>query len=272
MGARAELLREQPFDDALRRAMTRVEQALALDPENAEAHALAAYLLMHQTWSRFSAHPLRDRWRARRFMRGALRRDSENATVLTMCSEVALICASDIDQALALSEAAVRHDANDAQALALLGHIRRMAGDDPRASLALIEHAQRLSPRDPRTFLWLLYGVWCHWKLGEYTEMEAMARRSIGLYANIPWNWLGLAGALALQNKHAEAAEALTSTRALMPTYTPSRFHWGARYVYGRRFRDHVKDDYRRLRDALNASLAKGAGTSLPALTDEAIE
>ena len=197
-------------------------------------------------------------------MRAALRRDFENATVLTMCSEVALICASDIDQALALSEAAVRQDANDAQALELLGHIRRMAGDDPRGSLALIEHAQRLSPRDPRTFLWLLYGVWCYWKLGEYTEMEAMAPRSIGLYANIPWNWLGLAGALALQNKPAEAAEALASTRAMMPTYTPSRFHWGAQYVYGRRFRDHVKDDYRRLRDALNASLAKSAGTSVP--------
>ena len=265
MGARAELLREQPFDDALRRAMTRVEQALTLDPENAEAHAMAAYLLMHQTWSRFSAQPLRDRWRARRSMRGALRRDPENPTVLTMCSEVALICASDIDQALALSEAAVRYDANDAQALALLGHIRRMAGDDPRGSLTLIEHAQRLSPRDPRTFLWLLYGVWCYWKLGEYAEMEAMARRSIGLYANIPWNWLGLAGALALQNKHAEAAEALNSTSAMMPSYTPSRFHWGAKYIYGRRFRDHVKDDYRRLRDALNASLAQSTGTVLPA-------
>jgi tetratricopeptide (TPR) repeat protein len=143
-----------------------------------------------------------------------------------MGSEVgALICASDIDHALALSETAVRHDPHDAQALALLGHIRRMAGDDPRGSLALIEHAQRLSPRDPRTFLWLLYGVWCHWKLGEYTAMEAMARRSVGLYSNIPWNWLGLAGALALQNKHAEAAEALTSIRSLMPSYTLSRFH-----------------------------------------------
>jgi hypothetical protein len=52
-----------------------------------------------------------------------------------------------------LSEAAVRDNGSDAQALALLGHIRRMAGDDPRESLALIEHAQRLSPRDPRTFL-----------------------------------------------------------------------------------------------------------------------
>jgi TolB-like protein/DNA-binding SARP family transcriptional activator len=36
MRARAELLREQPFDDALRRAMTCVREALALDAENAE--------------------------------------------------------------------------------------------------------------------------------------------------------------------------------------------------------------------------------------------
>ena len=260
MSARAELLREQPYGEGLRRAMTHVRQALSLDPENAEAHALAAYLLTHQTWSRLSPQPLRDRWRARRFMRGALRRDSENASVLAMCSEVALLCGSDIDQALGLSETAVRHDPNDAQALALLGHVRRMAGDDPRASLTLIEHAQRLSPRDPRTFLWLLYGVGCYWKLGEYTAMEAMARRSIALYSNMPWNWIGLAGALALQNRYAEAAEAVTSVRALMPTYTPSRFHWGAQYVYGRRFRGDVKDDYRRFRDALNASLAKNIG------------
>ena len=72
----------------------------------------------------------------------------------------------------------------------------------------------------------------------------------------IGWNWLGLAGSLALQDKHAEAAEALTSVRALMPGYTPSRFHWGARLVYGHRFRGDVEGDYHRLRDALKASLS----------------
>jgi TolB-like protein len=257
MSARAELLREQPFDEALQRSMMRVQQSLSLDAENADALALAGYLLALQTWSRFSPQPLRDRWRARRFMRNALRQKPQSASVLAMCSEVALLCASNVDQALALSEAAVRCDHNDAQALALLGHVRRMAGDDPRGSLSLIEHAQRLSPRDPRTFLWLLYGVGCHWKLREYNAMEAMARQSVGLYSNIPWNWVGLAGALALQDKHAEAAEALSAVRALMPAFTPSRFHWGAQYVYGRRFRDDVKNDYKRFRDALIASAAK---------------
>ena len=160
MGARAELLREQPFDDALRRAMTRVEpgthpwilrtpRRMPWPPICSCISDLVAVLgpAIARPMARASVHAS-----------APSAGNSENATVLTMCSEVALICASDIDQALALSEAAVRHDANDAQALALLGHIRRMAGDDPRGSLAFIEHAQRLSPRDPRTFLWLLYG------------------------------------------------------------------------------------------------------------------
>jgi hypothetical protein len=85
--------------------------------------------------------------------------------------------------------------------------------------------------------------------------MEAAARRSIALYPNIPWNWLGLAGALALQGHHAEAAEAMAAIRPMMPIFTPSRFYWGARFIYGRhRFRGDVKDDYGRLRDVLNAS------------------
>lgn len=204
-----------------------------------------------------SRQPLRDNWRARRHLRDALKRDLDDASALTMCAETALIGAYDIDLALALAEAAIAREPDDAHALAILGHVRRMAGENPRASLGLIERAQRLSPRDPRTFLWLIYAVWCHWKLGETTAMETLARRSISLYANIPWNWLGLAAALALQGKMAEAREAIEAIRTMMPSYTPSRFHWGARYVYGPRFRGHVERDYRALRDALNACLAR---------------
>ncbi len=189
MRARAELLREQPYAESLNRALAAARAAVALDPESGEAHAMTAYLLRLMSWSRMSAQPMRDNWRARRHLREALKLGVVDASALSMCSETALIGAHDIDQALALGEAAVRGEPDDAHALALLGHIRRMAGEDPRASIALIERAQRLSPRDPRTFLWHLYAVWCHWKLGETSEMEALARRSIGLYANIPWNW-----------------------------------------------------------------------------------
>ena len=262
MRARAEMLREQPYAENLNRALAASRTAVSLDPECGEAHAMTAYFLTLQSWSRMSAQPLRDNWRARRSLREALRLGVEDASALAMCSETALIGAHDIDEALALAEAALAHDPDDAHALALLGHIRRMAGEDPRASIALIERAQRLSPRDPRTFLWLLYAVWCHWKLGETREMEALARRSIALYANIPWNWLGLAASLALQGRFDEAREAIEPLKAMMPSYTPSRFHWGARYVYGARFQGHTERDYRALRDALNASLTRPTARS----------
>ena len=263
MRARAELLREQPYAENLNRALAAARAAVTLDPESGEAHAMTAYLLTLLSWSRMSAQPLRDNWRARRHLREALKLDVGAGSALAMCSETALLSANDIDQALALAEAAVRGEPDDVHALALLGHIRRMAGEDPRASIALVERAQRLSPRDPRTFLWLLYATWCHWKLGETSEMEALARRSIALYANIPWNWLGLAAALALQGRLDEAREAIEPVRAMMPGYTPSRFHWGARYVYGPRFRGHVERDYRALRDALNACLARPMATGV---------
>jgi TolB-like protein/DNA-binding SARP family transcriptional activator len=256
MRAKAELLREQSYAENLTRALAAARTAVTLDPESGEAHAMIAYLLTLLSWSRMSAQPLRDNWRARRHLREALK-VGVGGSALAMCSETALIGAHDIDHALALAEAAVCDEPDDAHALALLGHIRRMAGEDPRASIALVERAQRLSPRDPRTFLWLLYGLGCHWKLGEMSEMEALARRSIALYAAIPWNWMGLAQALALQGRLDEAREAIEPVRAMMPGYTPSRFHWGARYVYGSRFRGEVEHDYRVLRDALNACLAR---------------
>ena len=129
-----------------------------------------------------------------------------------------------------------------------------MLRTDSRDQLGI--HADALPQITHNTwFLWLLYNVWCHWKLGETGEMEALARRSIALYPNIPWNWLGLAAALALQGRLDEAREAMEPVKAMMPSYTPSRFHWGARYVYGSRFRDHVESDYRALRNALNACL-----------------
>jgi hypothetical protein len=65
-----------------------------------------------------------------------------------------------------------------------------------------------------------------------------------------------------LQGRFDEAHEAIEPLKAMMPSYTPSRFHWGARYVYGARFQGHTERDYRALRDALNASLTRPTARS----------
>ena len=73
MRARAELLREQPYAESLNRALAAARAAVTLDTESGEAHAMTAYLLTLMSWSRMSAQPMRDNWRARRHLQVALK-------------------------------------------------------------------------------------------------------------------------------------------------------------------------------------------------------
>jgi TolB-like protein/DNA-binding SARP family transcriptional activator len=251
MRAQGELLRERPVATAMRAARAHAEDAVRMDPDMAQAHAMAGYTRCHLATMRYSAQPVRDLFRARRHMIKALKNGRDDPTVLGMCANIAMYACFDIDRAVTLCEDAVRLAPNDASAWAELGHIRRVAGDDPRACLGLIAHAERLSPRDPRTALWLHQVAWCHWKLHDLDAMEAAARRGLGLYANIPWLWLALTASLALQGRTEDARQALLVLRGVMPDFTPSRFYWTARWIYGRRFEGDVKQNYRALCDSI---------------------
>ena len=94
----------------------------------------------------------------------------------------------------------------------------------------------RLSPRDPRSFSWLHYASWCHWKLDELKEMEAASRRSIELYPNYPHSWIALTCALGLQDRVRDARSAGRVLRELQPRFCAANFYDAARVFYGRRF------------------------------------
>ena len=134
----------------------------------------------------------------------------------------------------------------------MLGNTRRFAGDDARSSLALINQAMRLSPRDPRSYTWLHYGSWCHWKLHELEDMEATSRQSVGLFPGYPHSWIALTCALGLQGKEAEAREAGRMLRHLHPGFGAARFYNVARRFYGHRFIGTVSTEYRALRAVLS--------------------
>ena len=120
-------------------------------------------------------------------------------------------------------------------------------------ALALIAQAQRLSPRDPRNTIWLHHAAWCHWKLHDFAQMESLARQSVDTHPMMGWSWLQLAGALALQGRAAEARAAYDVMQGLMPSMSPRRFYWTARFFYRRRFSGHVKQDYSEFCDALES-------------------
>lgn len=244
--------------DALEAAIQPLESALRADPRYAMAHALLGAV---HTWRYLSrAFPDRDRERdlGLKHANRALQLEGDNPFVLTHCTEPAIYLAGDLDHALQLLELAIERNPNEAYALALLGHTRRMIGDDPRTSLALIEQATRISPQDPRSFSWSHYGSWCHWRLDDLPAMERASRRSIELYSAYPNSWIALVCALGLQQKTQEAREAGRVLQTLAPNFRASQFYGSARRVYAARFPGRIRSGYMEIRKVLSAALPRG--------------
>ena len=240
---------------ALAEAIGPLERALESDGRYAMAHALLSAVY---TWRYLShAFPDRDAERvlARKHADRALLLEPDNPFVLSHCIETGIYIVGDLDRARDMLERAVALNPNDSNGLALLGHTRRMLGDEPRTSLALIEQAARLSPRDPRSFVWHHYASWCHWKLHDLDAMERESRRSIELYSDYPNSWIGLVSALGLQGRTAEARESGRVLRTINPSFEAARFYEISRQVYGARFRGPTMAGYRQLRSVLGTAL-----------------
>jgi TolB-like protein len=237
---------------SLEQVLDPLQRALAVDPQYGMAHAMLAAVYTWRVVSLLSPDVGAERQLARQHAEAALAAEPDNPQVLVYCAEVAIYASADIDRGLAMVTQAVERNPNDAHGLALQGHLRRFAGEDPKASLALIDGALRISPRDPRTFSWHHYANWCHWRLGELDRMEAASRRSIELYGQYSMSWIALTSALALQERLAEGREAAAVLRRQRPGFTPDGFFEVSRHVYGRRFRGAVEREYDQLRKALN--------------------
>lgn len=238
--------------DGLASAIEPLQRALQVDPEYAMAHAFLGAVYTWRTLSYAFPDPAAERALARQHADKALEMASDNPFVLANCAETAIYSEGDLDKGVALLELAVTLNPNDPNGLALLGHARRMIGEDARNSLAVIEQAMRISPRDPRSFAWLHYASWCHWKLDELREMETASRRSIELYPNYPHSWIALACALGLLDRVRDAREAGRVLRELQPRFRAAHFYDAARVFYGRRFAGRVAAEYRQLRTVLN--------------------
>lgn len=243
---------------ALEAALHPLGAALAVDPRYAMAHALLSAVYTWRCLSRAFPDRERERELALKHADRALQLESDNAFVLINCTETAIYMAGDLDRALKMLELAVDRNPNEADGLALLGHARRMAGDDARTSLVLIEQAARISPRDPRSFCWSHYASWCHWKLDDLPAMEQASRRSIKLYSAYSNSWIALVCALGLQEKKKEAREAARVLRNMNPNFRAMQFYSASRRVYGARFPGQTMSRYLQIRKVLSAALPKG--------------
>jgi TolB-like protein/DNA-binding winged helix-turn-helix (wHTH) protein/Tfp pilus assembly protein PilF len=241
-----------------RQAISALEQALSIDPDYAMAHALLSAIYTWRVVSWASPAPPAERQRASEHAEAAMRAEPENPFVLVHSAIATIYFANDFDRALAMLERAVELGPNEADGLALLAHARNFAGKNCDASLLLTDQAMRVSPRDPRTHAWHHFAGCCHWRLGDLEAMEAACRRSIELYSRNPWGWVFLACSLGLQRRSAEATEAVTEVKRLVPGFSAQMFFETVSRFHGPRFRGEAEAGFSKLRSVLEQASVAG--------------
>jgi tetratricopeptide (TPR) repeat protein len=200
----------------------------------------------------------RQRRRAREHAEAAMSAEPENPFVLVHSAWATIYFANEFDRALAMSEHAVEFSPNEADGLALLAIARTFARRNSAASLLLIDQAMRVSPRDRRTYVWHQFAGCCYWRLGDLEAMEAACRRSIELYSRNPWGWVFLACSLGLQRRSAEATEAVTEVKRLVPGFSAQMFFETISRFHGPHFRGEAEAEFSKLRSVLEQASVAG--------------
>jgi adenylate cyclase len=211
-----------------------LERAVALDPRFAPPHAALASGYLSEASLGF--RPLQDGVRlAEAEARTALRLDPESAIAHAVLAWV-FGFQGDRVSALEEAEAAIALNPNDPQGHMIKGRILVFSGQhaEARASLAT---ALRLDPRGPTTSGVMMHRLIGSYLEGDYVASEAMARRTIRTYPQLPRPYAWLAATLGQLGRADEARTALDKAIAASPSYFG--FITRSRPPYYHRVEDH---------------------------------
>ncbi len=220
--------------DNANRAIPLLEQALALDPAYATAHAALAWCHHHL----FSRGGLREENRkaAIRHAHAATAHGGDDATALAIAGLVIALDAHDVgtafrlfDQALALSSSNVFALSCSALTLAWSGH--------PERAIERAHRALRLSPFDPMNFMPNCALAIAYLQGDRCEEARDAARQAVTVNPRFSVCHAHLAAALARLGQHEAAREAARQVLALNPGFTVNGFagaHQPAPEVFAR--------------------------------------
>jgi adenylate cyclase len=207
--------------DNANRAIPLLEQALAIDPAYATAHAALAWCHHHL----FSRGGLREENReaAIRHAHAATAHGGDDATALAIAGLVIALDAHDVgtafrlfDQALALSSSNVFALSCSALSLAWSGH--------PERAIERAHRALRLSPFDPMNFMPNCALAIAHLQGDRCEEARDAARQAVAVNPHFSVCYAHLAAALARLGQHEAAHEAARQVLALNPGFTVNGF------------------------------------------------
>jgi adenylate cyclase len=193
------------FDDrTFEHAMPLFERAMALDPNYATAHALAAACYGVRALRGHSLDPVADQREAERLSRHALTLDRFDPQALSVCGHFRSYLFRDFDSAIELFDRALT--ANPSSAIAWLrssptfSYIGETREARRRADIGL-----RLSPYDAHVFYSYATVALASYAAGDYEDAVQWGRRSAAVKPHVGANLRILAASLAAVGKIDEA-------------------------------------------------------------------
>jgi adenylate cyclase len=204
--------------ESFSRARGLLQQAIAHDPDYAPAYAYAAYWYIFRVGEMGSTDPDADAAAAAHYASAALERDADDAQSLAMCGHVQAFMLRNYSCAISLLDRALEAGPSSAMAWSMSSCTRGYVRDGAMA----VKHAEqgvRLSPRDAQLFWHEGVLAQAHYVAGDYEQALEWARSSFDRNGSIRFNVRTLIAANAALGNADDAAEAARYLLRLHPEF-----------------------------------------------------
>jgi len=196
-------------------------RAIALDPEFASAHAMAAWCIFWRKVNGWMTDPPREIAEGTRLAHRAVELGKDDAVALTRGGHALAHFTGDLDMSIALLDRALSLDPNLAAAWFLGGFLRTERGD-PNGALDYFSRAMRFSPLDPEMFRIQAGIALAHLLARRYDDAASWAEKA---YRELP-SFLMVVGIIAashaLAGRSDQAREAMRHLTQLDPAFRVS--------------------------------------------------
>lgn len=208
--------------EAIDEALPLFHKAIALDPEFASAHAMAAWCHCWRKINGWMTDRSREFAEGIRLARLAVELGKDDAVALTRAGHTLAHLADDLDGAVALLDKALLLNPNLASAWFLGGYLRAERGD-PEAAIEFFTRAMRFSPLDPEMFRMQAGMAMSHMFAGRFDLALSWAEQACRQLPSFVFVVLVIAACHAHAGRLEQARDAADELRKLDPTFRISK-------------------------------------------------
>ena len=203
--------------ETVEEALSLLAKAIALDPDYAPAHAMAAWCHFWRKVNGWMVDRAREIAEGTRLTRRAIELGMDDAVALTRAGHALAHLAGDLDAGLALIDRAKVLNPNLAAAWFLGAFVRVWRGD-PDGAIEHFTQAMRLSPLDPEMYRMQAGMAVAHLFAGRFDEASSWAEKSFRDLPSFLMVVAIIAASHALAGHADEARRAMQRLRQLDPT------------------------------------------------------